>query len=94
MFKALSIWVKRYQLYFINSPSWLIIFVAYDEFDIDGHNKICGFFGFNDKLLLSRMTKIISHRGPDQFGYYVDDKISFGHRRLSIIDLISFLQSL
>lgn len=34
-----------------------------------------------------KMTDIISHRGPDGFGYYHGNNFSFGHRRLSIIDL-------
>jgi asparagine synthase (glutamine-hydrolysing) len=35
------------------------------------------------------MTDMISHRGPDDSGYWVDieTRIAFGHRRLSIIDL-------
>ena len=39
----------------------------------------------NDNLV--KMTNIISHRGPDGFGYYQDGKVNFGHRRLSIIDV-------
>lgn len=37
--------------------------------------------------LLKRMTDIISHRGPDGDGFWIDSSIGFGHRRLSIIDL-------
>ena len=33
------------------------------------------------------MTQNITHRGPDSEGYYVDDGIAMGFRRLSIIDL-------
>ena len=33
------------------------------------------------------MTKIISHRGPDGEGIYIDKNIGLGHRRLSIIDI-------
>lgn len=33
------------------------------------------------------MTDKISHRGPDADGFFVDDGIGLGHRRLSIIDL-------
>lgn len=33
------------------------------------------------------MTDQMSHRGPDAQGIYVDEKVAFGHRRLSIIDL-------
>lgn len=38
------------------------------------------------------MTEILSHRGPDEDGYYHDDVISIGQRRLSIIDLESGTQ--
>ncbi|MFH1229457.1 MAG: asparagine synthase (glutamine-hydrolyzing) [Candidatus Aenigmatarchaeota archaeon] len=48
---------------------------------------ICGFYGFQDKKLLKRMTDVIKHRGPDGYGYYSDKHASLGHRRLSIIDL-------
>ena len=33
------------------------------------------------------MTDVITHRGPDSAGFYSDDYISMGFRRLSIIDL-------
>jgi asparagine synthase (glutamine-hydrolysing) len=36
---------------------------------------------------IREMTDIIAHRGPDGMGYYIDDSLAFGHRRLSIIDL-------
>lgn len=50
---------------------------------------MCGIFGFNwkDENLLQQMDKRISHRGPDDSGSYVEDRISLGHRRLAIIDL-------
>lgn len=35
------------------------------------------------------MTDAVFHRGPDQDGYYLEDGIGMGHRRLSIIDLSS-----
>ena len=50
---------------------------------------ICGLYGFSDKALLHSMTNFLSHRGPDDSGFYIDDKISLGFRRLSIIDLKS-----
>ncbi|MEQ9423935.1 MAG: asparagine synthase (glutamine-hydrolyzing) [Cyclobacteriaceae bacterium] len=37
--------------------------------------------------VLERMTTALAHRGPDGHGYYSNDKVAFGHRRLSIIDL-------
>ncbi len=50
---------------------------------------ICGFTGEleNREAVLQRMTEVITHRGPDSDGYYTDDYISMGFRRLSIIDL-------
>ena len=55
---------------------------------------MCGFCGFSDKLKKTEKKKIIKsmadriiHRGPDSEGYYVDERIALGFRRLSIIDL-------
>ena len=36
---------------------------------------------------IARMTSTLTHRGPDDEGYYLDDFTALGHRRLSIIDL-------
>lgn len=48
---------------------------------------ICGFVGQFGKEKLENMTDVISHRGPDDKGYYLDESCGLGHRRLSIIDL-------
>jgi asparagine synthase (glutamine-hydrolysing) len=40
------------------------------------------------------ITNLISHRGPDDSGFYFDDHISMGFRRLSIIDIESGHQPL
>src|SRR3990167_4543333 len=48
---------------------------------------ICGVYGSNDKELIKKMTDVMTHRGPDDSGYYISDDIVLGHRRLSIIDL-------
>src|SRR5215471_17624197 len=53
---------------------------------------ICGIVNFNttepvDARLLERMTFAQAHRGPDDYGYFVEDNVGLGHRRLSIIDL-------
>jgi asparagine synthase (glutamine-hydrolysing) len=48
---------------------------------------ICGIFGMNDKNLINRMCRILVHRGPDDDGFFFDENIGLGHRRLSIIDL-------
>ena len=39
--------------------------------------------------VLTRMTDIIHHRGPDGSGIYTQENIGLGHRRLSIIDLVT-----
>lgn len=38
-------------------------------------------------LLLRDMCAVISHRGPDDQGVYVDDHVGFGFQRLSIVDI-------
>ncbi len=53
---------------------------------------MCGFVGYvnkekNKKDTIKEMTDLIAHRGPDSDGYYIDDTIAMGFRRLSIIDL-------
>ena len=40
-----------------------------------------------DKLLTKKINNLISHRGPDDEGFYFGDNFAFGHRRLSILDL-------
>ena len=37
--------------------------------------------------LLREMTSALVHRGPDDFGIWLDGPVAFGHQRLSIIDL-------
>lgn len=56
---------------------------------------MCGIFGLMsfspefpvDRGLLSRMGGLMTHRGPDDEGTYVDTEIAIGMRRLSIIDV-------
>ncbi|MDP3058275.1 MAG: asparagine synthase (glutamine-hydrolyzing), partial [bacterium] len=53
---------------------------------------ICGFYNTNFSKpekndILADMLATIRHRGPDDFGIYIDDNIALGFRRLSIIDL-------
>ena len=43
--------------------------------------------GVVDGALLDRMTDVLTHRGPDGRGVYVDGPVGLGHRRLAIIDL-------
>jgi len=55
---------------------------------------ICGMYkrgdtkiNLTDKKQVSQMLSLLQHRGPDDEGIYTDEKLLFGHRRLSIIDL-------
>lgn len=52
---------------------------------------ICGHLNMKGRPVseevLKRMAKAISHRGPDDEGFFVKGRIGLGHRRLSIIDL-------
>lgn len=40
-----------------------------------------------EELQLRQMLAMIRHRGPDQFGIYLDSNVGLGNARLSIIDL-------
>ncbi len=48
---------------------------------------IAGIMASNRVDAIKKMTDIMIHRGPDDSGYYHDDDISLGQRRLSIIDI-------
>lgn len=59
---------------------------------------MCGFAGFlsyrgetrsrdERQAILSRMSRALAHRGPDDETFYLDDTLSFVFRRLSIIDV-------
>jgi asparagine synthase (glutamine-hydrolysing) len=56
---------------------------------------MCGIAGFIDlrrdgridQDVLRRMTDVIVHRGPDRGGFFVEESVALGFRRLSIIDL-------
>lgn len=52
---------------------------------------MCGIYGLVarniDQGFLETATSTLAHRGPDAAGYYLDDAVGLGHRRLSIIDL-------
>ena len=52
---------------------------------------ICGFWDSRgaDENVLRRMADRISHRGPDDDGFYTSESIGLANRRLSIIDLQS-----
>src|ERR1700754_2361092 len=40
-----------------------------------------------DPSVLTRMCDVISYRGPDDSGFFIDGPIGLGHRRLSIVDV-------
>lgn len=55
---------------------------------------MCGIVGFIDnrskkekEKIIKNMADQIIHRGPDGEGYYTDNLVALGHRRLSIIDV-------
>jgi asparagine synthase (glutamine-hydrolysing) len=53
---------------------------------------IAAILAFEDKSLLNKhtlenMTKEINHRGPDDEGYYLNDWVGLGFKRLSILDI-------
>src|SRR3954465_5686013 len=40
-----------------------------------------------EAALIQRMLRPLDHRGPDASGVFIQGKLGFGHRRLSILDL-------
>jgi len=56
-------------------------YVGFIEFNCDKHSEYLS-------ATICRMSDRLIHRGPDDFGYWVDRNcgIALGHRRLSIID--------
>lgn len=62
---------------------------------------MCGIAGIHhpsprpvDTAALERMTRSLSHRGPDGEGFHFEAGVGLGHRRLSIIDLAGGAQPL
>src|ERR1700722_467469 len=56
---------------------------------------ICGELTFNGDTAgrcIAAMTERMRPRGPDAGGAFMQDRVAFGHRRLSIIDLASASQ--
>lgn len=55
---------------------------------------MCGFVGFvnykqnilNKKAELKKMNECLSKRGPDEDGYYINEHIALGHKRLIVLD--------
>ncbi len=57
---------------------------------------MCGISGIVDKNnkaigseLIKEINDLVSHRGPDDEGFFFGDNFALGHRRLSILDLSS-----
>ncbi|MCE5244744.1 MAG: asparagine synthase (glutamine-hydrolyzing) [Syntrophobacteraceae bacterium] len=55
---------------------------------------ICGVLHFDpgtpvDPIVLARITRSMTHRGPDEEGFYLGGSVGLGHRRLAILDLLS-----
>jgi asparagine synthase (glutamine-hydrolysing) len=55
---------------------------------------MCGFVGFTNTIndankVIRKCADKIAHRGPDSDGYFIDENIAMGFRRLSIIDITS-----
>ena len=47
-----------------------------------------------ERVRLPLMRDVLTHRGPDEAGLFVDDHAGLAHRRLSIVDLASGHQPL
>jgi asparagine synthase (glutamine-hydrolysing) len=61
---------------------------------------MCGIAGIADQInpagvsvpLLTQMTDLMRHRGPEDEGHFVEEGVGLGHRRLRIIDLEGGIQ--
>lgn len=54
---------------------------------------MCGIIGIinpENTLQNNDLLDLISHRGPDDTGYYTEKNIFLGHKRLAIVDLTAF----
>ena len=55
---------------------------------------MCGFVGFSSfssnihqkEKIIKDMNNELCKRGPDEEGYYIDDIVCLGHKRLIVID--------
>lgn len=62
--------------------------------EVEDRQQVCGFAAIVSlgtepvsAGVVSRMTEVIRHRGPDDEGYFVSGRVGFGFRRLSILDM-------
>lgn len=73
------------------------IYIAYYTYMINKYKGVvimCGFAGvvnlkekiIDKKQVIINMNQTLSKRGPDECGYYLEDNVLFGHRRLVVID--------
>ncbi|MBO7090447.1 MAG: asparagine synthetase B, partial [Victivallales bacterium] len=53
---------------------------------------MCGITGISNhhgigeaEAVIHAMNDSLRHRGPDDDGYFIDDDVAFGHRRLAVI---------
>ncbi len=54
-------------------------FFTYDPARVEPHTRAAG--------MVTAMTDVITHRGPDDSGHFVEGPVALGMRRLAIIDL-------
>lgn len=55
---------------------------------------MCGFVGFvnykqnilDKKAEFKKMNEYLSKRGPDEDGYYINEHVALGHKRLIVLD--------
>ena len=40
-----------------------------------------------ERPVLERMRNVLRHRGPDDCGLFLDERVGLGHQRLSIVDV-------
>src|SRR6187401_2556924 len=72
-----------------------VLLLLIPDLRLPSSDPMCGITGqFNfarqesiDRETIERMTRSISHRGPDDEGYFISGPLGLGFRRLSIIDL-------
>ena len=64
------------------------------QYHVRRRYKMCGITGwinlkdgiYQNPEIIENMTKTLSKRGPDEEGFYIDEKVHFGHRRLTVVD--------
>ena len=54
---------------------------------ISGYFSFAGNIGPEHAAAVRRATSLLAHRGPDDCGFFEDNRVMLGHRRLSILDL-------